>query len=140
MAYCEYTDLVERFGVQELDQLTEHAGDCPAIQSAIGDAGAEIDAYLANRYTVPLTSPVPFVIRRCACDIARYFLWDTQSTEHVRERYTDAIALLKSVANGSLDLGVSPNVIASTAMSVAFESANQSAWGRRDNYHSRNRW
>ena len=92
MAYCTYIDLAERFGALELDQLTNHVGDCPAIQSAINDASSEIDLYLAGRYVLPLLPPIPVALKRCACDIVRYYLWDTQTTDHIRGRYLDAVA------------------------------------------------
>lgn len=127
MAYCTYTDLVERFGAPELSQLTNNTGDCPRVQSAIADASSQIDAYLANRYTLPLLPPIPVILKRCACDLARYALWDLQADEIVRARYDDAIALLKSMASGSMRL----EVVAATEPTqtlVKFSQDDRDAW------------
>ena len=132
--YCTYTDLVERFGPLELDQLTNHAGDCPKIQSAIADASSEIDVYLASRYILPLTPPIPIALKRCACDIARYYLWDTQTTDHVRERHQDAMGLLKSLGSGDavLEVAVPPEP---TSSLVKFSQENRNVWQQNwDNY------
>ena len=106
MSYCTYTDLVERFGVVEISQLTSQQGPCPAVFSAIADAEAQIDCYVAKRYALPLATPVPDAIKRCACELARYFLWDDKSTDHVRMRYEDAITLLQGIAAGTVLLSV----------------------------------
>ena len=142
MSYCTYLDLVERFGALELDQLTNHAGDCPAIQSAIADASSEIDVYLAGRYTLPLTPPIPVVLKRCACDIARYHLWDTQTTDHIRERYLDAVALLKSAANGDVILEVA-SYVEPTPNLVKFSQAGRNRWQQQqvgEGYESSRFW
>ena len=142
MLYCSYTDLVERFGPLELDQLTNHAGDCPKIQSAIADASSEIDVFLAGRYLLPLTPPIPIALKRCACDIARYYLWDTQTTDHVRERHQDAMSLLQSFGNGSavLEVAVPPEP---TSSLVKFSQEDRNAWQRgrnRSGYESPSFW
>ena len=107
MTYCTFTDLVERFGAIEINQLTNQEGPCPAVDSAINDAAAEIDSYVATRYTLPLAGGVPPVLTRCACEMARYYLWDDKATDHVRERYEDAIRILKGISNGSITLPIS---------------------------------
>ena len=133
MNYCTYVDLVERYGPIELDQLTNHAGDCPAIQSAITDASSEIDVYLAGRYVLPLLPPIPIVLKRCACDIARYYLWDLQTTDQIRERYQDAIALLKGMANGDVILEVAVAAEPTPNM-VKFSQDNRNVWQQSRRY------
>ena len=127
MNYCTYTDLVERYGPIELDQLTNHAGDCPAIQSAITDASSEIDVYLAGRYVLPLLPPIPVVLKRCACDIARYYLWDLQTTDQIRERYQDAITMLKGMASGDVILEVAVAAEPTPNM-VKFSQSDHNTW------------
>ena len=87
MPYATQSDLEERFGPQELAQLTDRVDglmpDPAVIARALADAEAEIDGYLAARYTVPL-SAVPAVLVRLTCDIARYRLYDDRVTEAVR--------------------------------------------------------
>lgn len=107
MSYATQQDLVDRFGTQELAQLTDPAAgttiDATTVARALADADAEIDTRLAVRYTLPLAS-VPTVLVRVAADLARYFLWDARATDQVRNRYKDAIALLDKIASGAVAL------------------------------------
>jgi len=108
--YCTEQDLIDRFGEGELirltnpDDLDATTVDSTRLDQAIADAEATIDGYLAGPYTVPL-SPVPRVITKIGCDLARYELYDEQATEHVAERKADAIRFLRSVARGEVSLG-----------------------------------
>lgn len=131
MSYCIYTDLVERFGAKELSELTNMMGPCPAIDDAINDATAEIDSYLAVRYSLPIASPVPAVLKRCACELARYFLWDDNITDHIRQRYEDSITILKSIANGTMVLPINGSSIQQPSRSGGVQfSSTPSVWGR----------
>lgn len=109
MAYCTQQDLIDRFGEDELVQLTDRANagviDEAVLTQAIGDAGAEIDGYLGGRYTLPLAT-VPVVLKRLACDIARYNLYDEAASEQVTRRYDGAVNFLRMVARGDISLGV----------------------------------
>lgn len=109
MSYCTEQNLIDRFGEQEIVHLSDRHGagviDSDIVTRAVGDAAGEIDGYLSARYTVPL-SPVPVVLTRIACDIARWFLYEDQATDQVRDRYDRAIAFLKGVAKGEIGLGV----------------------------------
>lgn len=111
MTYAVQQDLVDRFGEAELVQLTDRATpptgviDVTVMGKALADADDAINGYLASRYTVPLASP-PLIVKRLACDIARYFLYEDRVTEAVRKRYEDAIAYLKDAAAGKVALGV----------------------------------
>lgn len=111
MTYATQQNLIDRFGEDELIQLTDRAGadaiDATVISRALGDADATINGYLAARYTLPLAAPVPEMLERLACDIARYALFDDQVTEAVATRYKDAIALLRDVSAGRAELGIS---------------------------------
>ena len=69
------------------------------------DAAAEIDGYLAAVYALPL-STVPVVITRLACDMARYYLMGDRVTQAVGDRYKNAIAFLRAVADGKVSLGL----------------------------------
>ncbi len=107
MTYATQADLVDRFGEQELQQRTDRSNgtviDTVVLGRAQGDADAEIDSYLATRYTLPLAS-TPLVITRLACDITRYRLYDDGVPETVRVRYEDAVSLLKRLASGDVVL------------------------------------
>lgn len=109
MSYATQQDLVDRFGETEVIQLSDRAGtgaiDAAVVAAKLADAAAEIDGYLAGRYTLPLT-PVPLTLQRIACDITRYHLYDDRVTEAVAQRYKDAIKFLTSVNKGDIQLGV----------------------------------
>lgn len=109
MPYATLQHLVERFGEDELIRLSDRAGsgaiDAGVVDGKLADADAEIDGYLAGRYTLPLAT-VPVALRRIGCDIARYHLYDDRVTEAVQKRYDDAIKFLRMVAKGEVQLGV----------------------------------
>jgi len=109
MSYCTTTDLITFFGRRELVELTDHDGigdiDNAVVAKMIALADAEIDAQLRARYEVPVT-PVPAILTAKACDIARYHLYDYRVTEPVAQRYKDALAWLREVRDGKIDLGV----------------------------------
>jgi len=121
MSYATQADLEARFGVDELTQLTDRAGagvpDATIVARALSDAAAEIDTYLASRYALPL-SPVPTVLARIACDIARYRLWEDRASDEVRRRYEDNVRLLEGIAKGVLSLGL-PEADAAPALAEA---------------------
>lgn len=109
--YATQQNLIDRFGERELIELTDRAEpslgtiDAVVIAKKLADADATINGYLAVKYTLPL-SPVPAMLERLGCDIARYYLYEDRVTEQVKRRYDDAIAYLKGVANGTVNLGV----------------------------------
>jgi phage gp36-like protein len=107
MPYATQADMVTRYGEEELAQLTDRVNgeviDESVLTRAIEDAENEINGYLAKRYNLPLTSTPP-ILQRLACDVARYYLHDDRVTEQVRNRYTDVIRLLKSIAQGEVML------------------------------------
>lgn len=110
MAYLSENDLTQRFGLDELLQLTcadpqASVPDTAVLARAIADAEAEIDSYLAARYQLPLPS-VPTVLTRVGCDIARYRLWNDRASDEVRQRYEDARRLLEALAAGKVALGL----------------------------------
>ncbi|WP_241047866.1 gp436 family protein [Achromobacter xylosoxidans] len=136
MSYATATDLLVRFDVDEIVQRTDRAiprlvtdemmriaaagGDLSGftpdervaiaramekLDLALADASNTIDGYVAGRYTLPL-SPVPQVLTRIACELARHYLYDDQITEAVRQRYDANIKFLSRVASGDLKLGV----------------------------------
>jgi phage gp36-like protein len=104
MAYAVLEDLVKMIPEEELAQLTAEAGDAPdvgVVSEAIARADAEIDAYLAVRYQVPL-SPAPERVKALSVDLALYYLYSRRGVApEVRRRgYEDAVAFLKMVATG----------------------------------------
>jgi phage gp36-like protein len=108
MTYATQQNLVDRFGQQEITELTDRANagaiDAAVVAKALADADGEINGYLSSRYTLPIT-PVPTVLERWACEIARYYLYEDRVTEQVKRRYDDVINSLKAVARGTMSLG-----------------------------------
>jgi len=109
MTYATQSDLETRFRNQELIELTDEAStgeiDAAAMAVVLADTDAEINGYLASRYSLPLTQTSPELVR-LACDIARYRLYDTNATEQVKARYDDAIRKLRDVSAGKASLGI----------------------------------
>lgn len=132
MGYATKSDLITRFGDDELTQLTDRVGagaaDAAAVARALTDAEAEIDGYLAARYRLPLAS-VPPLLTRLACDLARYRLWSDLASEEVRRRYEDARRLLESLASGRVTLGVLPPPDALGAGTMSLAPARPRDWG-----------
>ena len=102
MPYATAADLVARFGEEELVQLADPQGtgawDAGIVNQALADASAEMDAYLAERYAVPV--PASDLVVRICCDIARYRLWEDRASDEVRRRYEDAVRMLRDIAAG----------------------------------------
>ena len=109
--YATPADMVSLFGEREVIALSDRALagaiDAAVLADALEQAAAEIDAYLAGRYALPLAR-VPRLLMRICCDIARYRLCgnDTQETEPVRNRYKDAHRMLTEIQRGALTLGL----------------------------------
>jgi phage gp36-like protein len=108
MAYCTQDDLLKLVPEAEMAQLTTESGDVPdseVVSEAIAKAAAEIDAYLAVRYVLPLTE-VPAQVKHLAADMAIYHLYSRRGMmqEIRREKFKDAIAFLKDVAAGRAEI------------------------------------
>lgn len=105
MAYATLADLITRFGEREIVQLTDTeqtgAPDGVTVGRALGDATAEIDAALVGRYKLPMV-PVPELLRRIACDLAREALYTDTVPDVVKNRAATARRLLASVAAGTM--------------------------------------
>jgi len=98
MTYAARSDLVERFGADEIDDLAPSDDDRAA--AALADADAEIDAVLASAYDLPLTGVHP-ALKSIACDLARLRLYDDAvPAEAVLGRATRSRARLREIADG----------------------------------------
>ena len=111
MPYATLKDITDRYGETDLLVAADRDGDdrvdTPAVNRAVRDASAEIDTYLAARYTLPLATP-PSVLKRLCVDISLYRLAFNAlgNTEERRQRYQDAVALLLRISKGDVSLGV----------------------------------
>lgn len=110
--YASQQDMIDRFGSDEMIQLTDRGNlgaiDATVLGQALSDANTEIDSYLASIYTLPLAT-IPARLIKIAADIARYQLYDIHASEQVLQRYKDAIAFLKAVVSGTASLGLDPS-------------------------------
>jgi phage gp36-like protein len=115
MAYSTQSDLVEQISSASLIELTDDAGagtvDESVVTRAIADADALIDSYCGKRYTVPF-STVPAIVRKMSVDIAIYNLYARpvhmdETPASRRDRYRDAVDILKAIARGDISLGAS---------------------------------
>ncbi len=107
--YATQQNLVERFGDQELIELTDRSNigeiDAVVLTSALVDADSEINSYLVSRYPLPLTQTSDELVR-LACDIARYRLWDVRASEQIKARYDAAIGKLRDISRGTASLSI----------------------------------
>lgn len=84
------------------------------IDTAVIDAGALIDGYLAKRgYVLPLSPVHPLVSAWCRA-LARYLLHKNrtalESKDPIARGYTDALRLLQQTADGKFSLGAQDTV------------------------------
>jgi phage gp36-like protein len=127
VAYATQDDLLQRMTMQELVQLTDDSKppanvNATIVNGELDEASAQVDSYCRARYLVPLQASVDVV--RITRDIAVYQLYSRRPqkmSDTVRQRFEDAIALLKDVSVGkaSLDQPVgstSPQISGGTAV------------------------
>lgn len=118
MSYATRANLEQRFGVDELEQR-ESVLPAGAIGQALTDADAFIDGYLANRYTLPLSS-MPPNLPQIACSIARYTYLGDAVTERARSDYEDAVGWLKDVSAGRVKLQSNVVEVSTNVREVVF--------------------
>jgi len=108
MTYATQQDLIDRFTEEELVQLTDNTAsgeiDPAPVATALADADAEIEAALVGRYALPM-APVPELLTRIACDLARESLYADQPTDVVKDRAKRGRELLLQIARGAMRLG-----------------------------------
>jgi len=134
--YCTGEQMSERFGADVVRQLTSRDGsgeiDQGVLDSAIADAAAEIDMYLAGRYVLPL-STVPQPLTRIACLLARDILAVNSdiSDERWQKQAESARRMLHDIADGRTHLGVDAQArpAGASAGGVQMESGGR-AWNR----------
>lgn len=134
MAYASHQDMIDRFGEQELIQLTDREGDAEAIVTsvldrALTDADSIIDAHLQSAgYPLPMSNQIA-LLTSIAVDLARPRLYDENPTEAVLMREKSAMALLARIADGKLKLGLPPAETPTSSDEAVMESAG-SVWAR----------
>lgn len=114
MPYLTQSDLIEQISEAQLTQLTDDTKlgivDVDTVTRVITAAEAEVNGYLATRYSVPVGVPVPDLVKKWALDIAVYNLYRRRQRmpADVRTAYEDTIKALTQVAKGTITLGVDP--------------------------------
>jgi len=108
MSYAVATDLRARFGAREIDCLLDQDADGTPdegrLEAALADAGAEIDARLAEAYELPLPAgPYPLLVG-IACDLARARLYDDTENKTVMNGARRARTQLSELVDGSARL------------------------------------
>lgn len=126
--YITAPQFAERFGQEELDQLTVTNGGIQ-FDSAVADAQAIVDSYLAaipeRTFPIPLTVP-PARIAGVTADLTRYELWANRASEEVRNRRDQAIEYLRDLVAGRavliVDTVLDPEPIVSPIGRVGFRT------------------
>ena len=86
------------------DAVTRAQTGLVVVLRALQDADDTINGYVSARYTLPVT-PVPAVLQRVACELARFYLYDDQVTDLIKDRHAANIKWLESVSKGVVSLG-----------------------------------
>ncbi|MDS7929622.1 DUF1320 domain-containing protein [Acinetobacter sp. V102_4] len=113
--YATVEAMLQKFGEQELQQLTDNEGpfqyeiNMTKLNSAMDEANSEVDAYVGSRYSLPLQTIPPFLIN-IACNLARFYAVTGDLTENdpIKNRYESSIKTLTKISKGELTLGGSP--------------------------------
>lgn len=136
MPYATLADLRSRYGA-EIDQVADRDGDGLAdpavVDGVLADVAAEIDSYLATRYTLPLAT-VPLLLTRLACAIGRERLalaagLVLDADQPARVEANAARKTLVALSNGSALLGTQPEPAQQTAGMVQMTSGGR-VWSR----------
>lgn len=107
--YATAQDMLDRFGTPRMVQLTDvnvpmtGTVNTTVLSSALADASAEIDGYLAGRMALPLASPPPVLKVHC-CTIAHFHLLGSAADEPATKAYDAAIKYFTAVAKGDIAL------------------------------------
>ncbi|MEH2138568.1 gp436 family protein [Nostoc sp.] len=109
MPYATVEEFEEEVGLQETVELTNL--DDPSATTVNSDrlnkallaASGEINSYLATRYQIPV-DPVPSILKSYCIDIAWYRLAQNNAPEAFAKRYDNAIARLKDIEKGVMQL------------------------------------
>lgn len=99
---------VDRFGLDEIILLTD-AGDGridrKMLIGALSDAQAQAEAYLADRYTLPLAT-VPQLVEMAVADIAHARLYRRELPKNVEDAQKIAMRNLEAIGSGKIKLGI----------------------------------
>lgn len=114
MAYATASDLKEVLSEEEQIQLTDddasdgEAKDSDILKKTLSRSESIVDSYLSKRFDLPL-STVPESVKDATLIIAKKKLYDRRpgsmrTMEDISKAYDDAVAWLRDVAVGNIDL------------------------------------
>lgn len=101
------------------------------LQRALQDADDTINGYISARYTLPLL-PVPAVLQRVACELARFYLYDDQVTDLIKDRQASNMKWLAEVSRGTVSLGADAATGAQPVSSAGAELVTGDTIWKRD--------
>lgn len=135
--YATLADILEQVAEAELMALTDDAGldavDQTAVDRAIANGAALIDAHCGDRYAVPF-DPVPDLVRMYAVDLAVYNLYSRRShvpmPKQIEDRQKQALAFLRLVQKGEASVGVPPISSAGGESNSALIPGNERLFSR----------
>lgn len=115
MAYVTQAD-VERAagGAAKLAQLADldadGAVDALVLSETIADASRWMDSYIQRRHAVPLTEPVPDIVRRFCAQETVYLLKRPRGAvdQQDQDAHDELLRWLEGIAQGSVSLSVDP--------------------------------
>jgi phage gp36-like protein len=127
MPYATLDDLKKILNEAVLIDLTDDAGagviDSAVVDNSLEAADVEIDAYLGERYSLPL-SPAPAIVAKLAGDLAVFNLYSRREgpPDHWQARYNNVIKMLAKIQAGDIGLGIGdPAATASDGAEIVSE-------------------
>ena len=105
--YATPDDLRKRVPERELIERTDPSGgavDDTVLARVLGQAAEIIERYIGARYSLPLPAVAAAPLVGVACAIARYQLYDYEPPEAVGKQRDEALAWLRRVGDGGIEL------------------------------------
>ena len=127
MAYLTSQEYLDRFGDAETIRLTDEARtgavDTGKLEAAIEVAEEEINAYIGERYTVPLVA-APKLIKSMTGTLARDELHKTRPSEAVTSAADRVRAQLRDLSRGLMTLPTDAGALAEDGRPAADSAAS----------------
>ncbi|MDR1889161.1 MAG: DUF1320 domain-containing protein [Zoogloeaceae bacterium] len=103
IVYATAADLEARFGAAEMLQI---APEPELLAQALVDGSGEVEVVM-NALGKRLVAPYPAFIVSITCNLARWYLYEDQVPDEVKNRADNARKLLTRLAKGEIALGAS---------------------------------
>jgi phage gp36-like protein len=137
--YCNQTDIISIIPEKELINLTQ---DNPAQSQTVNEdilneniklSSEIIDGYVKGKYAVPLSN-TPEIIRAIAVDITVYRLYSRRPqkmNDTIKDRYNNALNLLKEVQKGNITLSVQTETGETVELKNITVRSNKNAYSKQ---------